>query len=79
MMVHAYNPSTHGVQARSLGVQGQYWLLSEFVVSLGYMRICLKKTKIKQNIENKIKTLNLDKTVHEEKVDRKSVPRNLRR
>lgn len=36
MVVHAYNPSTWKVDARS--VEGQPWLPSEFKASLGYKR-----------------------------------------
>lgn len=45
------NPSTQGVEARGLEVQSHPWLYSWLEASLLYMRSCLKKKKVNEQIK----------------------------
>jgi hypothetical protein len=47
MVIHAYITRTPELRVRASGIQGQSWLHSEFEVSLGYRKPCLKKEKTK--------------------------------
>lgn len=54
LVVHACNLSTREVQAGGSEVQGQPWLGSKFLVSLSYVRPCLKEK------EKEMETLGLE-------------------
>lgn len=43
MLLHVFKPSTLEMEAAGLGIQGQPWLYSEFLPSLG----CVKRNKTK--------------------------------
>lgn len=58
-MVHVCHPNTQEAEAEGSEVQGQPWLHSEFEVTLGYMRPCLKKKKKITVVFNLEKMLNM--------------------